>query len=87
MSYIALIASGYSLTRAAMIRSLWTDYVSSEAELSIARVTLAVEDLFGTAACAVLNAQFDPLSDEGEAYAAKLKERAVSGQIDSGTTA
>jgi acetyl esterase len=70
-------ASGYSLTRAAMIR-FWNDYVSSEAEAFHPHASpLRSTDLSGLPPALILTAQFDPLRDEGEVYAAKLKDSGV----------
>jgi acetyl esterase len=70
-------SSGYSLTRAAMIR-FWRDYVLSETQaLHQYASPLRATDLSRLPPALILIAQFDPLRDEGEAYAAKLKEAGV----------
>lgn len=70
-------ATGYSLTRAAMIR-FWNDYVSGEAEAHHPYASpIRATDISRLPPALVLTAQFDPLRDEGEDYAARLKEAGV----------
>ncbi len=70
-------ASGYSLTRAAMIR-FWGDYVSDEAQaLNPHASPLRASSLAGLPGTLVLTAEFDPLRDEGEKYAQRLLNAGV----------
>ena len=71
-------ASGYSLTRNAMIR-FWADYVTSpeDAQHPHAAPLLAPE-LTGLPPALVLTAEFDPLRDEGDAYAERLAAAGVA---------
>jgi acetyl esterase len=65
-------ATGYHLTRAALIWS-WGHYLKSELDgLSPYASPLRAGDLRGLPAAMILTAEFDPLRDEGEAYAARL---------------
>jgi acetyl esterase len=70
-------AEGYALTRASM-EWFWSHYVADEVE---ARRPLAsplrADTLAGLPPAFVITAEFDPLRDEGEAYAARLREEGV----------
>ena len=70
-------ADGYLLTRDGM-RWFWDHYVPEPARRSDAYVApLRAETLTGLPPATVLTAEFDPLRDEGEAYAARLREAGV----------
>lgn len=69
--------SGYSLTRAAMIR-FWADYLADASQASHPYAApLRAGDLTGLPRALVLTAQFDPLRDEGEAFAHRLLDAGV----------
>ena len=71
-------AEGYLLDRAAM-EWFFRHYISGVADLreDDARLSPLRADLTGLAPALVVTAEFDPLRDEGEAYAAKLAEAGV----------
>jgi len=70
-------ATGYHLTRAAMIWS-WRHYLKSELDgLSPYASPLQADDLSGLPAAMILTAEYDPLRDEGEAYAERLRAAGV----------
>tara|TARA_B100001559_G_scaffold278396_1_gene250334 strand:+ start:71 stop:991 length:921 start_codon:yes stop_codon:yes gene_type:complete len=68
---------GYSLTRNGMMW-FWDHYLSdlSESENPLA-VPIKTPDLTNLPPALVITAEFDPLRDEGEAYAQKLKENGI----------
>ena len=71
-------AEGYFLTTSAM-KWFWGHYVPDEAGRGEAYCApLRAGDLAGLPPALVLTAEFDPLRDEGEAYAARLQEAGVS---------
>ena len=71
-------ANGYSLTMDAM-KWYWDHYLSNEADASNPYAApMAAKDLSGLPPALVITAEFDPLCDEGEAYAEKLKAAGVS---------
>lgn len=71
-------AEGYSLTRNAMIR-FWQDYVATpEQGCQPYAAPLRAPSLAGLPAALVMTAQFDPLRDEGDAYARRLAESGVA---------
>jgi acetyl esterase len=74
-------AEGYLLSRDAM-RWFWNHYLAEEAEgLHPHASPLRAESLAGLPPALVLTAEFDPLRDEGEEYAAKLREAGVPADL------
>jgi acetyl esterase len=72
-SYLAN-ASGYSLTRATMVR-FWRDYLSSEDHAHHPHAAiLRAPSLAGLPPALVITAEYDPLRNEGDAYAHRLLE-------------
>jgi len=70
-------ADGYALTRGAMIR-FWRDYIADESEQRHPHAApLNAPDLSNLPPALVLTAEFDPLRDEGEAYAIKMRDAGV----------
>ena len=66
-------AEGYMLTRDAM-QWYWDHYLASDADASNPYAApLEAADLSGLPQALVITAEFDPLCDEGEAYAGMLK--------------
>ncbi|MGE3509152.1 MAG: alpha/beta hydrolase [Vicinamibacterales bacterium] len=76
-SYVAN-GENYLLTRA-MMEWFWNHYLNEpeEGQHPLASPLLA-DDLSGLPPAFVLTAEFDPLCDEGEAYAARLREAGVT---------
>lgn len=69
--------SGYSLTRAAMIR-FWDDYLANERDIvNPLCCPLRAPSLADLPRALVVTAEFDPLRDEGEAYANRLFDAGV----------
>lgn len=69
--------SGYSLTRAAMIR-FWDAYLQHADDATHPHAApLRAGDFAGLPQALVLSAEFDPLRDEGEAYAHRLLDAGV----------
>lgn len=69
--------SGYSLTRAAMIR-FWNDYLANERDIVNSHCCpLRAPSLADVPRALVVTAEFDPLRDEGEAYANRLFDAGV----------
>lgn len=69
-------AEGYGLTRAAMMY-YWDCYVSGEEDRTNPLTSLVHADPTGLPPAMVITAEFDPLRDEGDAYAEKLKAAGV----------
>jgi acetyl esterase len=73
--------NGYFLTRD-MMMWFWNHYAASPVARSHAYASpLRANDLSGVAPAFVLTAEYDPLRDEGEAYAARLRESGVAVQL------
>ncbi|MFE0377602.1 alpha/beta hydrolase [Streptomyces inhibens] len=73
-------ADGYFLGRAAM-RSFWQQYAPDpheRSQITASPLRAAVSDLEGLPPALILTAEADVLRDEGEAYAARLREAGVS---------
>ncbi len=74
-------ATGFGLTAEAM-RWFWDQYVPDKSQrFHPVASPLRAENLRGLPAAFVLTAEFDPLRDEGEAYAARLREAGVPVQL------
>ena len=70
-------AEGYLLTRDAMVW-FWNHYLRSPADGSNPMASpLRADNLRGLPPAMVITAEFDPLRDEGEAYAVRLQEAGV----------
>jgi acetyl esterase len=70
-------ADGYLLTRDTM-RWFWECYLSREEDGGDPYASpLRAEDFGGLAPALVITAEYDPLRDEGEAYAARLRQAGV----------
>jgi acetyl esterase len=70
--------NGYFLTRD-MMMWFWNHYAASPVARSHAYASpLRANDLSGVAPAFVLTAEYDPLRDEGEDYAARLRESGVA---------
>lgn len=75
-------AEGYYLTRN-MMAWFWDQYVAGPAQRSDFRASpLRCDDLANLPPALVMTAEFDPLRDEGEAYAERLTAAGVSTSID-----
>jgi acetyl esterase/lipase len=69
--------TGYGLTEAAM-RWFWSQYMGPDGDPSDPEASpLRLRNLAGLAPAAVLTAEYDPLRDEGDAYAARLRDAGV----------
>jgi acetyl esterase len=69
-------AEGYYLTRYSM-RWFWDHYLPEGDRFDPDASPLRAENVSGTAPALVITAGFDPLRDEGEAYARRLEEAGV----------
>ena len=69
-------ADGYFLTRSSM-EWFWNHYLPDGDRFVPDASPLRADDVSGTAPALVLTAGFDPLRDEGEAYAKRLEESGV----------
>jgi acetyl esterase len=70
-------ADGYLLTKDAMVW-FWNHYLRSAADGNDPQASpLRAQNLCGLPSALVLTAEFDPLRDEGEAYARRLQEAGV----------
>jgi acetyl esterase len=71
-------AEGYSLTRTTMMW-YWDQYLGSKADVTNPyAIPASSTNLKGVAPAIVLTAEFDPLRDEGEAYAKQLSAAGVN---------
>ncbi|MEK6302867.1 MAG: alpha/beta hydrolase [Acidobacteriota bacterium] len=74
-------ADGYFLTRDDM-EWFWNHYLNNEAETDNPYASpLRAASLIGLPAALVITAEFDPLRDEGEFYAARLQESGVATRL------
>ena len=74
-------ADGYFLTKDAMLW-FWNHYTRDAADRrNPYAAPLKAQDLRGLPPALVMTAEFDPLRDEGEAYAARLREAGVPVQL------
>ncbi|MCC7368427.1 MAG: alpha/beta hydrolase [Chloroflexi bacterium] len=69
-------AEGYGLTQDSM-RYFWEMYTPDEADAANPLASVLRADLSGLPPAHLLTAEYDPLRDEGDAYAAKLKAAGV----------
>ncbi len=70
-------AAGYLLTRADMIW-FWQQYLAGEADRTNPYACpMRARNLTGLPAAMVVTAEFDPLRDEGESYAVRLRQAGV----------
>jgi acetyl esterase len=70
-------ADGYSLTLDGM-RWYWDQYLAVQADASNSYAApMAAKDLKGLPPALVITAEYDPLCDEGEAYAKRLQDSGI----------
>jgi len=72
---------GYFLTAADM-RWFWSHYLPDNHRLDPRAVPARADDLTGVAPAYVQTAEFDPLRDEGERYAERLRKAGVPAKLD-----
>lgn len=70
-------AEGYSLTKVTM-QYYWDQYIDAEHAANPYAVPMQAKSLAGQPPALVITAEFDPLRDEGEAYAKRLREAGVA---------
>lgn len=74
-------AEGYFLTSGDMVW-FWNHYLNSEADAANPHACpLRAASLAGLPPALVITAEFDPLRDEGEMYAARLRESGVAAEL------
>jgi acetyl esterase len=74
-------ADGYFLTKDDM-KWFWNHYLSNEADAANpCACPLRAASLTGLPSALVITAEFDPLRDEGEMYAARLRESGVAARL------
>jgi acetyl esterase len=74
-------ADGYFLTKDDM-KWFWNHYLSNEADAANpCACPLRAASLTGLPSALVITAEFDPLRDEGESYAARLRESGVAARL------
>jgi acetyl esterase len=79
-SYVEL-ADGYLLTRASM-EWFWRQYVTRKEQAHDPYVApLRARSLAGLPPALVITAEYDPLRDEGEAYALRLRDEGVEAKL------
>lgn len=75
-------ADGYLLTKQAMVW-FWNHYLAKDADGANPYASpLRAKDVSGVAPAVVVTAEFDPLRDEGEAYAERLRQARVSVKLE-----
>lgn len=75
-------ADGYLLTKDSMVW-FWNHYLREEQDGQHPYASpLLAEDLSGLPSALVMTAEFDPLRDEGEAYASRLQEAGVAVEVE-----